>query len=468
MQPLGNPRLAPPQRAASKAKAAAEPADPQSHPMADFFALRIGPMWQSFKKEHFSFWAICGYLFFEYVRPQSIVHAIDILPWGKLFVFASLAGWLADGKRRWASNPTNKWMVAYLLVVIIASETAIWPSVSWKHFMDFFGWFLDYFLIISIVNTERRLFIFLFVFLGASYKMSAFGAKTWAMRGFAFTDWGLMGPEGFFQNSGEFAVQMLVMMPISYQMAMLMRPYLSRLKFAVMISMPITAAMSVLGASSRGAQFGLALQGYLTFLWRKLSFKTLVIVAVLGTAVYLVFPQEQLDRFHSMGDDKPSQQRLLYWKGGIQMIKEHPFLGIGYYNFPQNFARLHPDQLLYGSPQLPHNIFIQVGTDAGALGLFVYVALILRAFGCTRGVRRRLQHDKSHWLYKLSYGFDASFLGYLVAGQFVTIGYYPFMWIDLAFVAAMENIVATTLQQPARGGAQPSAAPLASRVRASL
>jgi O-antigen ligase len=435
--------------------------------MADFFALRLGPIWRSFKKEHFSFWAICGYLFVEYVRPQTIVHALDILPWGKVFIFLSLAAWLADGKRRWASVPLSKWMIAYLFVIIIASATAIWPQLSWSHFMDYFGWFLDYFLIISIVNTEKRLFMFLFIFLLASFKLSAFGAKTWAMRGFAFTDWGLMGPEGFFQNSGEFAVQMLVMLPPSYQMTLAMRPWLSRTKYLFMLAMPITAGMSVLGASSRGAQFGLAAQTYLTFLWRKLSIKAIAIMAVLCVVAYLIFPQEQMDRFRSMGDDKPSQQRLLYWKGGIEMIKEHPFLGVGFFNFAPNFALHHPDELLYGSAQLPHNIFIQVGTDAGALGLLVYVALIWNGFAATRAVRRRLQHDKEHWLYKLSYGYDASFVGYLIAGQFVTIGYYPFMWIHLALVAATQNIVQrmeVTAAQPA-GTAQP---PVAAGRRASL
>ena len=140
------------------------------------------------------------------------------------------------------------------------------------------------------------------------------------------------------------------------------------------------------------------------------------------------------------------------------MIKEHPYLGVGYFNFAPYFGLHHPDELLYGSAQLPHNIFIQVGTDAGALGLLVYVTLIWRGFASTRAVRRHLKHDKEHWLYKLSYGYDATFFGFLIAGQFVTIGYYPFMWIHLAFVTATENIVATTMKPARPGTGQPAAA----------
>jgi putative inorganic carbon (HCO3(-)) transporter len=412
-----------------------------AHPMAPFFALNVRRIASFFAGEHFSFWAICGYLFIEYVRPQSIIHAIDILPWGKLFIFLSAVSWAADKNRRWNANPINKWMVVYLLVVILATFTASWPEVSEAHFMDFFGWFMVYFLIVNIVNSERRLFVFLLIFLLASFKLSLFGAKTWALRGFAFTDWGLMGPEGFFQNSGEFAVQMLVMLPISYHLTMLMRPWLSRVKFAFMLAMPITAAMSVLGASSRGAQIGLAFQSYLTFLRRRLSLRTILLVAVLGVLVYFVLPTEQIDRFRSIGDDKPSQQRLLYWKGGVKMIEEHPILGVGYFNFAPYFELHHPREVLYGKAQLPHNIFIQVGTDAGVVGLLAYMFLILSGFAATRAVRRDLKQEQGHWLYVLSYGFDASFVGFLIAGQFVTIGYYPFMWIHLALVAATRNVV---------------------------
>ena len=248
--------------------------------------------------------------------------------------------------------------------------------------MDFFGWFMVYFLIINIVNSEKRLFVFLLIFLLASFKLSLFGAKTWALRGFAFTDWGLMGPEGFFQNSGEFSVQMLVMLPISYQLTMAIRPWLSRLKFTLMLAMPITATMSILGASSRGAQIGLAFQTYLIFLKRKLSFRTIILVLLLGVLVYRVLPAEQIDRFRVIGDDKPSQQRLLYWKGGIKMIEEHPILGVGYFNFAPYFELHYPREVLYGKAQLPHNIFIQVGTDAGVVGLLAYIALISKWIWC--------------------------------------------------------------------------------------
>lgn len=424
---------------------------PPSHtnPMADLFALRSRAIFSTFRQEHISFWAVCGYLFIEYVRPQSIVPALDFLPWGKMFIALAFLTWLFDSKQRWVSDPTNKWMVLFGATIVLSSLTAYWPDESMSKLMDFFGWFIIYFLIINIVNTEKRLYLFLLLFLFASFKLSQHGARTWAMRGFSFENWGLMGPPGPFQNSGELSVQMLMFMPIAYRLAVAIRPWLSRIKFWFMMLLPVTAAMTVAGASSRGSQLGLAVQMYHTFLKGRWSLRTTVLAIAVVVAGGMLLPEEQWDRFRDAGSDDTSQQRLLYWKHGLEMIRDHPVLGVGYYNFPPYYALNHPDDIMFGSAQLPHNIFIQVGTDAGITGLLLYGALIIVGFRGNRAIRRRLGNDRRHWLYGVSFGYDAALIGFLIAGQFVTIGYYPFMWIQLALIAATRNIVLTTEISPA-------------------
>lgn len=415
--------------------------------MEDFFSLKLKPMWAWFRKEHFSFWMICGYLIIEYVRPQSIIPKLSILPWGQLFLMLSLLGWMADRRARWVRDPINKWMILFLGVIVLSSFNAHYPSISWAHFNDFFFWLIIYFLIINIVRTEKRLFVFLLIFILASYKLSFHGARTWAFRGFSFTNWGLTGPPGYFQNSGELTIQMLMFAPIAYRLAITLKPWLSKIKFWIALGAPITAMMTVMGASSRGGQLGMLFQLYHTFLKGRLNFKTILLVATLAGAAYAFMPAEQLDRFRSAGSDKTSEQRLLYWKHGLDMIQENPLLGVGYFNFAYYYESHFRHDMLYETAQLPHNIFIQIGTDSGVLGLFIYVMLILGVFRANATVRRVLRQDKNNWLYGLSLGLDAAFVGFLIAGQFVTVGYYPFMWINMAFSIALKNVVVTNHQK---------------------
>jgi len=409
-------------------------------PMAGFYSLNLKSLWEYFKQENYSFWAACGYLFFQYVRPQSIFPSIDILPWSKIFIVLAIVGWFSGKRSRWVSVTTSKWMVSYLIVIIIASLLAFNSDVSWNHFMDFFEWFLVYFIVINIVNSEKRLFVFLLIFVFATYKMSFFGARTWAMRGFSFESWGIQGPSGPFENSGEFSVQMLMMLPIAYRLTASIKPWLTRSKYWLMLGAPATAALTIAGASSRGSQISMLVQAYHTFLRGKLGFKPIVIAAVLLTVLYNLIPPEQMNRFQSAGEDDNSRQRLIYWKRGAEMIQDHPIFGVGYFNFVPYF-NAHYLSDIRGTAELPHNIFVQVGTDAGIVGLGVYLAIIVSTFRATRAIRLRLKDQTEFWLYNISYGYDAAMVGFLIAGQFVTIGYYPFMWVNLAFVAATKNIV---------------------------
>ena len=113
-----------------------------------------------------------------------------------------------------------------------------------------------YFLIINVVNTERRLLVFLLLFLLCGAKLSFSLSKTWAMRGFAFTEWGLQGPPGYFFNSGELSIQMLMFGPLALFLWFFFRPYLSKWTKRVLLLVPITAAMVARITNGSKAQSG--------------------------------------------------------------------------------------------------------------------------------------------------------------------------------------------------------------------
>jgi O-antigen ligase len=402
----------------------------------DFYSLKMSLIWKYFKSESFAFWMICAYLFFEYVRPQSIYPAIDFLPWTQLAVIGALLGCFTDKTIKWVSSSINILLILFLIIILLSSVYAYFPSVSYANLENYYLWVVIYFLIINIVNTRKRFFIFLCVFLVASFKISLSLAITWAQRGFSFTTWGLSGPPGFFQNSGELAIQMLVFWPIAWAFSHSLKPYVSKTWYRLLMLMPITAIMVILGASSRGGQLALVVQ--LVVMNYRTVFKPKVFISC-GVAFALLWtflPVEQKERFQTMGEDKTSLQRILYWENGLEMIKEHPLLGVGYFNFPPYFERYYPQDLLVRSAQLPHNILIQVGTDTGLLGLSVFFGIILLAY--QRG--RRFKADGCEEQQKLiGRCANLSLLGFVVAGQFVTVAYYPFLWVHLALVVALNN-----------------------------
>lgn len=431
----GGAVTAPAAATAAPDAAPAEPANP-------LYRLQPGQWWAQFKREGLAFWGICGYVIVEYVRPQTLIPGLDVIPVGILVLLMALAGRVTEKNARWVSDPANVLMVLFNGVIILSCFTAQYPEVSWATVFGCYYWFFIYFLITNIVTNESRLLIFIGFFLLASFKLSFSLALTWAKRGFAFTTWGLQGPAGFMQNSGELSIQMLVYGPLALFLALFLRPYISKLKFRVMLMMPITAAMVVIGASSRGAQVAMAYQLWPTLLKGRISLRNILLAVAAGFVVWSAIPDAQKARFTAAGDDQSSQQRLLYWKRGLEMVEQHPVLGVGYRNFPVYFKNHYPQDMLYGDAQLPHNIFIEVATDAGYLGLGCFLLLILRVVLGVRRVGKLMRDPRMRGLpyLAIAMGVSAALWGFLIAGQFVTVTYYPFFWINLAMLVCLLNI----------------------------
>lgn len=402
----------------------------------EVFSLKFGSIWRYFKSESFAFWMICAYLFFEYFRPQSIYTFIDVLPWTKLVVIGAILGCFTDKSVRWVSSGINKLLILFLLVIFASSFLAYFPDVSKENWDKYYLWVIIYFLIINIVNTPKRFFIFLGIFLVSSFKISFGLSLVWAKRGFSFTDWGLKGPPGFFENSGELAIQMLVFWPIAWAFCLSMKGRVSKKFYYLLLLMPITAMMVILGASSRGAQIALILQLVVMNSKAIMRPKVLIALGCLILSIWFLMPEEQKQRFERIGEDQTSQQRILYWENGLEMIEHNPILGVGYFNFAPYYQKYYSEDILFKRAELPHNIFIQVGTDVGLLGLTVFSAMIFLAWRMARNFKAPSCVNEEKNMGRCA---NISLLGFVVAGQFVTVAYYPFLWIHLALLVSMTN-----------------------------
>lgn len=411
--------------------------------MEKLYTLNPKALWAQFRKEHFAFWMICAYLILQYFDPLQIYPALAALPLDKVVLIVAALALPMDPCRRRVQDATNILMTLFLVVILVSSALALYPAISWHHWFDFVGWYVIYFLIINIVTTRERYFIFLIIFLVANFKMSFFGARTWAKRGFGFVRWGLEGPPGFFQNSADFSGEMLMFAPIAFELAMFVKPYVRRVTYWFLMLGAITGVMSILGASDRGSQVALAFQGTWVAIQRKLKLKILIGIALLVGLGYALLPAGEKARFSRAGTDKTSIQRLDYWRAGWNMIKSHPFLGVGYFNFARVYASIPTDKLWNGTAQLPHNIFIQVGTDAGFIGLAIFLMLIYRNLKITKDIRRLCERNAGTPAFapSVARGLALTTWGFVIAGQFNTVTYYPFFWINLALTVSLANIV---------------------------
>ncbi len=406
-------------------------------------------LWSFFWKQPASFKLVCFYLFMEYVRPQQIYTPISGPPYSKFIIGGAVFAFIVEGKRL-RFGLAEAFLALFTVIVVASSVFALYPDASFGEISVYLTWVVIYVLIANTVDTEPRFFFFTLTFLLWSYKMAQFGARSWVTAGFHFRSWGINGAPGWFGNSGEFAIQMVILLAVSIYFMRALRSYWSRWIRYFFWTVPLFAVVSIVGSSSRGALFGLAAMTLWTLLKTRHKFRAIVGTVVLSATVYWLLPPEQITRLQTMGDDGTSVARTTLWARGLDIMKAYPFLGIGYKNWsPYNEVR-------FGSPLLPHNIFIEAGSELGYTGLAVFIALIIVTLVVNYRTRRLVRHlpDGDRFVLEMAHSLDAALIGYLACGFFVTVLYYPFFWINLAMSVALYN---TAVNKTGPSGAAPSA-----------
>ena len=422
-------------------------------------ALRAGELWAFFKAQDLAYWAMCFYLIIEYVRPQQVFTAVIGWPLGQIGLGTAILAYFGTGARGFGLKGIGTWLMLLFTGVIIASSlTAFDTATSFDAIRVWYSWLVIYLLIVNLVNTRQRFAFFMLLWLMCHYYMSQGGAKQFAGRGFTFATWGIIGAPGWFANSGEFGIAMVMLFGISWHWYAATRMYLTKWRKVFVLGMPVTAAIGVVGSSSRGALVGLGAIGVCVLLRSKINPKTVIGIALVAGAAWFLLPPEQKARFSSAGEDDTSVNRKVYWLNGLDIARSHPVLGIGYENWLKFYAAYYTDSEVSNeydvhTVQVVHNIFIQCMAELGYVGLFVFVLLILVTPVINSQTRKmaRSGHDPpDNFVIHMSQGLDEAMWGYIVAGFFVTVLYYPFFWVNLALSVALNAVVRASRHTVAR------------------
>jgi len=411
--------------------------------MDHLYAVRVKQIWAYLKTQDALFWLINIYLFMEYIRPQDMYESINVFPFTKVLLSLTMVVFLLRHSSPLVRNPLNKLLILFFVVILLSSVFALNPSVAYEYVPDFISWMVIFFLIINIVNTEKRFFVFMLAFLLYSFKMAQFSFFNWVSAGFGFISIGSGGGPGWFRNSGEFGIQMCIFFSLAACFFFALKDHWPRWKKILFLFFPFIALTGTVSSSSRGSVVGILCILFFMFIKSKHRIRGLVALGVILALLYFILPDQQMERFQSSGEDKTSETRLEYWKRGMELISSHPILGVGYNNW------LVAQENIYGlrGQQLPHNIFIQCASELGYSGLLVFFLMILYTFinnSRTRNLVLRWDKEKkevkSRFLYYMAHGLDGALVGYLASGFFVTVLYYPYFWINLAMTVSLNSI----------------------------
>ena len=430
-----------------KSKVAVADGDAEDGSVEYLAALSPKRIYQAVTKEHLAFWAICGFLLFEYVKPQAIYPWLDFLPWSQTCILGALFLSLAKGDKIAASNglgALHATLAAFGALVLLSSIFAYDSAFSFSKLSIMGQWFVVYYLILKIINTEKRFFIFFLLYLLCNFKMSQHGFISWVSRGFSFADFGVNGSPGWFQNSGEFAMQMLIFLPLSVAFIHAFKHRWSRLLYYFMLLFPISAFSCVLASSSRGGVLGLVGIGLLLLFQRKKIFKRLMLVLAFSTVAYMLLPAEFKARFETAGDDGTSNLRLFYWGIAGDMAADNPLLGVGYYNWIPYYKAYHFDPSIKYKAEEIHSTYFQAMAELGYSGLIILLSFALATWRLNRSTAKAMlpyqDEEMARFYSNVAKALNIGSFSLLITCAFISALYYPFFWIQGIFAGMLYGV----------------------------
>ncbi len=100
-------------------------------------------------------------------------------------------------------------------------------------------------------------------------------------------------------------------------------------------------------------------------------------------------------------------ERLMLWKGTINMIEVHPFLGFGINTYSRNFPKYRPPE--YPDIRYTHNSYLHMASEVGIIGALLFIIFLVSVFVNSFFGIQAMSEDRKR---NLSLGLFAALIGF--------------------------------------------------------
>lgn len=219
---------------------------------------------------------------------------------------------------------------------------------------------------------------------------------------------------------------------------------------------------AIMGTQSRGA--GLGVIAVVFFLWTlsKSKGKATVFVVAGLFIVLAVASEAYLTRMQTIAtytEDGSANARLAAWGAGIDMANRRPLTGVGPGCFPIAFGNWG-----YSRPGMPmmnaHSLYFLALGDLGYSGIALLLWLLWTMFRDNQAILKSMKRDLDPEQLdhrQLIVAVTASLIAFVVAGAFLSVLYYPHLYVIAGIIFAAKRIY--QLDYPRESGVSENTAP---------
>jgi O-antigen ligase len=326
-------------------------------------------------------------------------------------ILVALAAWCYELVRakdtRLLRFPLLLPIAAFYLASALVSVTAVDPYHSLK---DLRNIFLPafFFLLVNYLRGEARATTLIHVLIAAATLMAVYGLMQSMTMGPSFRVHGTMSIYMTFAG-----ILMLIALVVLAQVLFTPR---SPAAYGLVGSLVLLTA-ALMMTHTRGAWMGFAAGVALILGFRHK--RLLLALPVVAVVIFLAAPGAVRQRFSSIVDpqDVTARERLYMWGTGLQILRDHPWTGVGIEGVKRVYATYkHPNAVRDQRGHL-HNNPIQIVAERGLIGLACWLWIWIAFYRQAWKIFRRLGPD-NRLAMALVIGSLASVTGFHIAGLF--------------------------------------------------
>ncbi|MBA6372141.1 O-antigen ligase family protein [Colwellia sp. BRX8-4] len=339
--------------------------------------------------------------------------------------------------------------IAYLLIALLGLYTVFSYArdISFVIYTDRVVKFaLLSFLITVSVDNIKDLKVIMFFMLLAWFKLGSEGLIGWYTGGLVWQNQGIMrlhGAAPYLEHPNSFSGFALGCLPFCILLLKKNESLLQKIIFSTMI---VFSLIIILYTGSRTGYMALLfISLYVFFKMDRNKCKIGILSGILMLALAPSIPDQYVERFNSSFTGKEAEgdssgTRTIIIKDAFGVFANYP-LGVGVQAFPT--VRMD----MYGRFQDTHNLYLEILTNTGLVGLIVFFLFIKRLLALIKLNRYKattstdLSNADKSYLDNLSHAIALFIIIRLFLGLFGMDLYEPYWWIALGYALAINNIV---------------------------
>ncbi|HKK07766.1 MAG TPA: O-antigen ligase family protein [Gemmatimonadota bacterium] len=257
------------------------------------------------------------------------------------------------------------------------------------------------------------------------------------------------GPLG---DANFFAQILVAVVPIALLLA-----WKERNRWLQILALAAATVISVatLFTYSRGGALALAVVVVCSLFAAHPSRRRLAVGGLLIVAALVLVPRNVTRRLSTLGQllpgrervseiDTSFQSRLLQARVAWEIFIDHPLLGVGagnytahYYEYADEVGSAAPEYDNAGGDHYPHDLYLELASETGFLGLAAFGAVLVLVFGYLRRAERSFFAEDQELHAALASALQIAVLGYLVSSLFLHGHFQRYLWILLGLSLAL-------------------------------